>query len=106
MIERTPIRRKRNKPRPGRLKGDALEALRLACWGRDKGECQKCGRFTFPSEPRESDVSYHMSHKRGKRMWGDSLDQIEVLCGRCHRAFHNFGPSMEKPVPKKPVDTD
>jgi hypothetical protein len=37
-------------------------------------------------------------------MWGDSLETTEVNCGKCHRRFHAYGPSMEKPCPPKSVD--
>lgn len=104
MIKRTPIRKVRSKPRPGRVKGKELEALRLSCWVRDNGECQKCGHFTIPSAPVESDFAYHMAHKRGKCMHGDSLDNVEVNCGKCHRQFHAYGPSMEKPCNPKQLD--
>lgn len=35
--------RKRTKPRPGRLRGVALEMLRMMCYDRDHGICQECG---------------------------------------------------------------
>jgi 5-methylcytosine-specific restriction endonuclease McrA len=106
MIKRTPIRKVRSKPRPGRLKNAELELLRMKCWERDKGLCQRCGQFTDPDKFHTASDSYHMAHKRGKRMWGDSLDQVETFCGDCHRRFHNFGPTMQKPCPPKPIDTD
>jgi 5-methylcytosine-specific restriction endonuclease McrA len=46
-------------------------------------------------------LSFHMSHIKAKRMGGDFLDNVETLCGDCHRKYHNYGPSMEKPVPAK-----
>lgn len=108
MIKRSPIRKVRTKPRPGRLKGQALLELRADCFRRDFGICQKCRRVTDWDASQESDNAYHVAHRRGKRMWGDHLDQVEVECGACHRKFHSFGPSMEKPCPPKPkkVDTD
>ena len=90
----------RSKPRPGRLKGEALKKLREDCHDRDKGRCQECGRLTlFYADP-IADISYHMAHKRNKRMHGDSLEQVRTLCGGCHRASHNAG---GKPVPPKDV---
>jgi len=41
MIPRKPIRSRRRKPGPGRLKGEALEALRRACFERDGYQCQQ-----------------------------------------------------------------
>lgn len=112
-IRRTPLKRsnkpiarskpkaKRTKPRPGRLKGDDLEALRLACWERDKSLCQRCGVRTLLDYPQEHPLAFHMAHKRNKRMWGDSLDQVQTECGDCHRKYHQFGPSMTPPCPPK-----
>jgi len=93
--------RPRTKPRPGRLKGDELASLRISAYERDGHRCVRCGRTVFPDMDQEQNGSMHLSHKRGKRMWGDSLDQVETYCGYCHRTFHNYGPSMEKPCPPK-----
>jgi 5-methylcytosine-specific restriction endonuclease McrA len=112
-IRRTPLKRstkpiarskpkaKRTKPRRGRLKGDDLKMLRLECWERDGGICQKCGARTLIDRPPEHPLAFHMAHKRNKRMWGDSLDQVQAECGDCHRKYHQFGPSMTPPCPPK-----
>jgi 5-methylcytosine-specific restriction endonuclease McrA len=107
-IRRSPIRKVRSKPRPGRLKGDDMDELRQAVYTRDLGLCQRCGITTIFGAPEEWDNSFHLAHRKGKRMWGDSLETTEINCGKCHRRFHNFGPSMEKPCPPKPksIDTD
>jgi len=92
---------RRTKPRPGRLiKGD-LENLRRQCWERDKGLCQTCGRMTQFGLHHYWPQSFHMAHRRNKQMWGDNLDNVQTECGACHRKFHQFGPSMQKPVPPK-----
>ncbi len=114
MICKSPIRRKRTKPRPGRLKGAALEKLRIDCWTRDRGYCQRlipsglgegtffrCDRRTIFDAPQEQDDAFHMAHRRNKRMWGDNLDNVQTECGSCHRAYHERGPTMQKPVPAK-----
>jgi len=100
-MKRTAIRKVRKAPRPGRLKGDALEQLRWECWWRDAGKCKNCGRTTFPHLPHQHDASYHMAHIKAKRMGGDTLENVRTLCGQCHRKEHNYGKSMTKPVPKK-----
>ena len=41
------IQSKRKKPRPGRLAGDNLEALRLKRYTLDQGMCVKCGIVLF-----------------------------------------------------------
>jgi 5-methylcytosine-specific restriction endonuclease McrA len=83
-----PPKKRRAKPRPGRLQGDDLQALRLACWERDKSLCQHCGVRTLFDFPQEHPLAFHMAHRRGKRMWGDSLDNVHTLCGDCHRDAH------------------
>lgn len=95
------IKPKRSKPRPGRLKGEALDALRVACYERDGGRCISCGRYTNFDAPHEAPDSFHMAHIKGKRMWGDHIDNVQCECGDCHRTYHQFGPSRVKPVPAK-----
>lgn len=94
------IRSRRTKPRPGRLKDEALAKLRIDCYVRDGGRCVKCQTMTYEA-PQERDYAYHMSHKRAKRIGLDTLENVETLCGKCHRTFHNYGPSMTKPCPPK-----
>jgi 5-methylcytosine-specific restriction endonuclease McrA len=93
--------RPREKARPGRLKGEDLYNLRVACWLRDSEICTRCGIHTLFHAPEWWPNSYHMAHIKAKRMGGDSLDNVETLCGGCHRKYHNYGPSMEKPCPPK-----
>jgi|GEM_PF-2053599 5-methylcytosine-specific restriction endonuclease McrA len=118
MIRRTPIKRSgppRKKrpgpPRAGRLEGDDLTGLRDDCFARDFGICQamipdgrtayQCGTQTFKDLPHTAPNSYHMAHVQGKRRGGDSLQNVKTFCGDCHRKFHNFGPSMQKPCKSK-----
>lgn len=93
--------RPRSKPRPGRLKGVELAMLRTECWARDKGRCQRCFRHTLMHAPVDWPNSFHMAHRRNKRMWGDTLENVQTECGSCHRQYHAQGPSMQKPVPAK-----
>lgn len=86
---RVRVRRSR-KVRPGRLKGKALSALRAACFDRDGGICVGCG---FPVDPSH----WHMAHVRGKRMWGDSLDNVKTMHPYCHLV----GEHNPKSVPRK-----
>lgn len=99
-----PPKNKRAKPRPGRLQGAEMDALRLAVWIRDKGRCVKCGYRVILDAPQELESSFHLAHRKGKRMWGDSLETTEANCGKCHRKFHAYGPTMEKPCPPKPTN--
>lgn len=100
-MKRRPIRKRRTKPRPGRLKGAALARLRQQCWDRDGGECRECLKHTNYLLYKEHPDSYHMAHIKAKRIGGDSLNNVRTLCGDCHRKEHNYGPSMTKPVPSK-----
>lgn len=102
MIPRTPVKKARKKPRPGRLKGKDLEVLRLHCFVRDSFMCQNCHIFVDDRLPDLHDRKAHMAHIKVKRMGGDSLENVRTLCGKCHRTEHAYGPSMTKPVPKKP----
>jgi 5-methylcytosine-specific restriction endonuclease McrA len=100
-LKRSPIKKKRSKPRPGRLEGKEMDDLREIVFTRDMGICQNCGRKIIFNAPHEHDDSFHLAHTKGKRMWGDSPETTRAECGRCHRTFHNYGPSREKPVPAK-----
>lgn len=110
-MKKSPIKKRRNRPRPGRVRGKAMEELRRACFERDGYRCQalkypvcvhgdvligiKCLRpVTWENG--------HMAHKRNKRMWGDSLDQVQTECDQCHGEYHQYGPSRIKPCPPKP----
>jgi hypothetical protein len=35
-------------------------------------------------------------------MHGDDDSNVKTNCGRCHRQYHQNGPTMEKPCPPKP----
>lgn len=102
------IHSRRTKPRPGRLQGADMAKLRNDVFDRDEGLCHReladgtiCGRLTLFNAPPEWDSSFHLAHRKGKRMWGDYLETTQCECGEHHRMFHNYGPSMKKPCPKK-----
>lgn len=102
-LKRSPIKKKRSKPRPGRLEGDDLGELRVACFARDRNLCFY-GCPVDPELPHEDDSSAHMAHIQAKRRGGDSLSNVRTLCGRHHRMEHAYGKSMTKPCPpKKPA---
>ena len=92
--------RPRTKPRPGRLKGEDRDALRLACFMRDGGRCVKCGmRLAFAPDSIFQPNAYHMAHVRNKRMWGDTLENVVSKCRDCHLVQEHAG---GKPCPPKP----
>lgn len=95
---------RRKKPRPGRLDADGMARLRAQVFERDNATCKRCGRRVFYAVLQERDDSFHLAHRRNKRMWGDTLENTQCECGSCHRTYHRNGPSMEKPVPKKVRD--
>ena len=103
MIARSPIRKRRRKPRPGRLAGKELEALRDACLARDKGRCVVCACVVSKDADHMLPWSFHMAHIRNKRMWGDTLENVRTLCGFHHRQEHQQGPTRQKPCPPKPT---
>lgn len=95
LARKTPMRRWKPKPemRVGkcgivRLHGKALQDLRLACYRRDGGICQVCGQRVYFHAHHSASNSYHMAHRRNKRMYGDVLENVRALCGDCHRAEH------------------
>ena len=71
-----------------------MQVLRQAAWERDRGVCQRCF-LQVGSE------AWQLSHRRGKRMWGDHLENVQVEHEKCHREFHQYGPTGLKPVKKK-----
>lgn len=88
---RTPIRKKRKgKPRAGRLNKKDKAILRQQCFDRDEGICQVCMNPVDPN-------SWHMAHWRNRRMWGDNLDNVATTHSDCHLIqLHN-----PKSVPAK-----
>lgn len=91
----------RSKPRPGRLKGEAIAALREQVWNEQGGRCIQCRSwFSLTGDPFKR---MHLAHIRNKRMWGDRRDNVCGKCFTCHIVKeHAYGPSGEKPCPPKP----
>ena len=115
MIPRKPIRSRRRKPRPGRLNGADMEALRRACFERDGYQCQQVLR-KWPTPGFEADLvsvfrcwksvtweSGHMAHIVSRGRGGkDELSNVTTKCAECHIGIeHSYGPSGQKPVPPK-----
>lgn len=78
-----------------------MDALRVDVYERDNGQCVNCGKPVIFDAPHEWPNSFHLAHRKGKRMHGDSAENTQTECGQCHREFHNFGPSRTKPCPPK-----
>lgn len=81
-----------------RLTDEDLDDLRHRVFVRDKGRCVKC-KMPLIEFPWSSLVAngYHWSHKRNKRMYGDTEKNTEARCRDCHLiSQHN-----PKSVPRK-----
>lgn len=104
--------RPRKKPRPGRLKGEALEALRRACFERDGYRCQA---ITYPEiggmrglrclrrVTWDGYMKGHMAHIISRARGGkDELSNVLTKCFDCHMVKeHSYGPSGVPPCPDK-----
>ncbi len=121
MLKRTPIRKVRSKPRPGRLKGKAMESLRREVFERDGYRCQHTwmvdywnpldGTYMPFQRTCGKEVTWengHLAHIISRGRGGpDTPENTCCKCSSCHIGIeHSYGPSGVKPVPKKPIDTD
>jgi hypothetical protein len=96
------IRKSRSKPRPGRLKGKALEQLRRDCFERDCYRCG-CGQRVEWDGPWwcKGQMAHLVSRGRGGK---DELSNVVTKCYDCHMVKeHSYGPSGVKPCPKKEI---
>jgi hypothetical protein len=112
-LKRTPIRKVRAKPRRGRLKGKDMESLRREVFERD-GYCCKHktwlslmggDMWTVCNKPVTWETG-HLAHIQARRRGGDSPENTYCCCAEHHMTYHAYGPSMEKPVPKKEIDNE
>ena len=115
---------KRKKPRAGRLGSKDMQKLREDVFARDGFRCQHIivSRFDMAEEldryelsmisnvcPREircgKPVTWetgHLCHIVSRGAGGpDSAENTYCGCAECHLKFHQVGPSMTKPVPRK-----
>lgn len=96
-----PPKKKRGKVRKGRLDAAGVQAQRIRIFERDRGICVDCGIQVIFNAPEEWDNSFHRAHIKNKRMYKDDDSNVKSSCGRCHRKYHQNGPSLEKPCPPK-----
>lgn len=66
-----------------------MTALRMLAFVRDEGSCVDCGKMLDWN-------TFHLAHIRGKRNWGDHIDNVKSKCPPCHFSEHN-----PKACPKK-----
>lgn len=84
-----------------RLYGKALKALRRECFIRDDFKCVDCHCTVAWDEHEARDLGLRvgeMSHVKGKRNHGDTLDNVVTRCREDHQKSHNCG---GKPLPRK-----
>jgi len=114
-IRRTAIRKVRSKPRPGRLKGKALENLRRDCFERDNYQCrheirhpiadlkgyvvdsyyERCGNFVTWE-------TGHMAHIVSRGAGGkDELSNVLTKCPYCHQIREHHEGNGGKIIPPK-----
>jgi 5-methylcytosine-specific restriction endonuclease McrA len=83
-----------------RLKGAKMAQLREDRYELDGHRCVKCG-CKLSLYPSGLLPVMELSHKKSRGSGGgDTIENTESNCGRCHRASHNAG---GKPCPAKPV---
>lgn len=102
------IRSRRNKPRPGRLKGAAMTALRTQCFERDGFRCQHMLKYEDGTDMtrcgwRVTWESGHMAHLVNRGRGGkDELPNVTTKCAMHHMVTeHSYGPTGVKPCPAK-----
>jgi hypothetical protein len=84
-----------------RVKGKAMEALRIACYLRDGGRCVICATITWLNAPEEHPRKADMAHVKSRGAGGqDILSNVRNLCHRCHTREHTEGKNG-KPCPSK-----
>lgn len=75
-----------------RLTGESLDLLRAGCFTFYGGRCVRCDKKLHFNARFDGDPdAYDMAHKRNKRMYGDSLENVEALCHACHMEYHSGG---------------
>jgi 5-methylcytosine-specific restriction endonuclease McrA len=82
-----------------RLKGKALEELRIAVFQRDGFRCHECDkRVTWKTG--------HLAHIVSRGTGGsDTMENTRVLCSDCHLVReHNPKPCPKKPTTESPSD--
>ena len=115
-----PIKKSRSKPRPGRLKGKALENLRRDCFERDKYRCQheikpgiyvlgyynaiyRCLKEVAWDGPNAGHMAHIVSRGAGGK---DELPNVLTKCAYCHQIREHHEGNGGKIVPRKPGGAD
>lgn len=98
MIRRSPIRKKRLKPRRGELTKAEKEALRIAVYIRDRGKCQlrlhkQCSADRELPYDGELLFRAHLVHLKSRGAGGKwTMDNMVIGCAACHSgSMHTEG---------------
>ena len=73
-------------PKPIRLKGKEMEALRLACYERAGGICEQCGEFAPWDGPFW--IKGDLCHIERRNKGGDVLSNVKWKHHSCHMKEH------------------
>ena len=86
-----------------RLYGKDLEALRDACWERDRGICQKSGMRLYRYPRFDGDPeAFHMAHIVSRGAGGsDTLENVRALAALYHTGDKGEHNCDGKPIPRK-----
>ena len=107
-IRRTPVRRHRKEPRPGRLDADGMTKLRMQRFGMDDFRCQHVTSHGLAFVKCMAQVTWltgHLAHIKSRGAGGhDTIENTYTCCAEHHMTFHRNGPSIEKPCKKKEID--
>ena len=81
LLRRSPLRKSRSKPRPGRLPRKEYALLREAVYERDKWKCRACNRTRG---------GLHAHHRIYRSHGGpDTMENILTVCHVCHSDIHD-----------------
>jgi 5-methylcytosine-specific restriction endonuclease McrA len=80
-----------------RLEGEALEALRAACFERDRQRCKECGRRVYDDVPDWQPNKANMAHREGRGAGGsDTLANVETKCHECHFRWEHHAKALPR----------
>jgi hypothetical protein len=102
-MKRSPIRKKRSKPRRGQTTPEEMAAIRKAVYERSGGRCElrlseDCITGVLAWDGGSSWSHGHLVHLKARRRFGTTLEDSRWGCWHCHLVgLHN-----PKPCPAKP----
>lgn len=106
-MKRSPIRKRRSKPRCGQPTKQEKAAIRHQVYVETGGRCHlnkhpQCIRGVLPEDGVTPWDHWHLVHLRNKRMYGWERSNLTGGCHLCHLVvLHSYGPTGVKPCPAK-----